>query len=525
MRSHCLPLLLLLLLLLLLTVCGASSNAAAAVSPDHVRVQPQTHALVDGLGRFRLFHGMNVVFKPAPYHPSMGAFDPSDSLCEEDVNNMYQWGFNMVRLYASWEGVEPVKGQRNETYVQVLQDLVSLLWQKKIYTLLDAHQDSFSRKFCGEGVPLWATLNTGAEKFASPIIDDIVYDDATGLPDLTSCLQHPFGEFYFSDAVNKGFQSLYDNQDGIADHFADSWAMVAKAFVGNDAILGYEIINEPWLGDIYSDPMLLLKQGLADSKNLMPLYEKVSAAIRKVDDQHMIFYEPSPATIYPTGFQSGPGGPEYNDRNVFSYHIYCTDVKQNGDPKSQVICDTEDTTFMEIRVNEAKRLGGGAFMTEWGANSNETSGLRQIDALTGYADDYLQSWTYWQFKWYRDYTTQNHPPQGESLYDQDGNLELNKLRKLSRTYAPIIAGRPILMSFNPNTAAFVLEYAIDKTVSQNDSEIYLNEALHYPNGFTISIKPENAASVVQTEKNRLTIKHQNPSDMDGLSVSIHVQRK
>ena len=69
-----------------------------------------------------------------------------------------------------------------------------------------------------------------------------------------------------------------------------------------------------WVGDIYRDPLLLVEQGRAEKKNLIPLYDKVSAAIRQVDDEHMIFYEPSPATLYPTGFSSGPGGSQYNDR-------------------------------------------------------------------------------------------------------------------------------------------------------------------------------------------------------------------
>ena len=33
-----------------------------------------------------------------------------------------------------------------------------------IYTLLDMHQDVFSGKFCGEGVPDWA-VETGSELF------------------------------------------------------------------------------------------------------------------------------------------------------------------------------------------------------------------------------------------------------------------------------------------------------------------------------------------------------------------------
>ena len=35
-------------------------------------------------------------------------------------------------------------------------DLVNLAGKYNIYTLVEYHQDLFSEKFCGDGVPLWA---------------------------------------------------------------------------------------------------------------------------------------------------------------------------------------------------------------------------------------------------------------------------------------------------------------------------------------------------------------------------------
>ena len=74
--------------------------------------------------------------------------------------------------------------------------------------------------------------------------------------------------------------------------------------------------------------MLLVEQGLADKINLAPLYERLAAAIRQVDQEHMIFYEPALVDITPLGFQHGPGGPDYNNRSVLSYHSYCGDVDE-----------------------------------------------------------------------------------------------------------------------------------------------------------------------------------------------------
>lgn len=109
------------------------------------------------------------VYKSFPYHPSNGTFDTELSFNQQDVDFLVENGFNVVRLYVSWQGVEPTKGQYNQTYLnvrwttaiilfcsyivtmfQVLSDIVDMLGSAGIYTILDCHQDVWSPKFCGE---------------------------------------------------------------------------------------------------------------------------------------------------------------------------------------------------------------------------------------------------------------------------------------------------------------------------------------------------------------------------------------
>ena len=47
---------------------------------------------------------------------------------------------------------------------------------------------------------------------------------------------------------------MYDNEAGIRDRMGLFWTRVAERFAGNPYILGYELINEPWAGDIYGHP-------------------------------------------------------------------------------------------------------------------------------------------------------------------------------------------------------------------------------------------------------------------------------
>jgi endoglycosylceramidase len=56
-------------------------------------------------------------------------------------------------------------------------------------------------------------------------------------------------------------------------------------------VLGYELLNEPWTGDVYSDASLILP-GNAGHHLLEPFFNRASQAIRAVDNQTIIFWEP-----------------------------------------------------------------------------------------------------------------------------------------------------------------------------------------------------------------------------------------
>ncbi len=101
---------------------------------------------------------------------------------------------------------------------------------------------------------------------------------------------------------------MYDNEQQIQDQFAKFWAIVADYFSGNRYIFGYELLNEPWAGDIYGNPNNLKPSmlcysvavsyypditGVADPKHLEPMYKKLHSAIREHDDNHIILFEPT----------------------------------------------------------------------------------------------------------------------------------------------------------------------------------------------------------------------------------------
>ena len=60
---------------------------------------------MDQYGRYRVYHGVNVVYKIHPFHPNLVDFDTNNSLTTQDLSNLKRWGMNIIRLHCAWEGV------------------------------------------------------------------------------------------------------------------------------------------------------------------------------------------------------------------------------------------------------------------------------------------------------------------------------------------------------------------------------------------------------------------------------------
>jgi len=130
-------------------------------------------------------------------------------------------------------------------------------------------------------------------------------------------------------------------------------------------------------------------------------------------------------------------------------------------------------------------MGGGIFITEFGACTDSDACIAEINRITDAADGSGHSWAYWQFKYYDDITTVSGPL--ESFYDTGGDLQKDKVKALSRTYAPAVAGVPSLMRFSSLTGAYRLIYVASPTSSASvPTELYYNQEWHYPEGYTLS---------------------------------------
>ncbi len=411
------------LILLWAAACGA------------LHVGPPNH-LIDENGRHMLFHGVNVVYKGAPWVPNVEGFDPDNSFSEKDVENLADWGANVVRFGVMWPGVEPSKGAVNGTYLDIVGGIVDMLWSRNISTLLDFHQDVLAERFCGEGVPEWFFGDTFDRTFPHPLSGDffIPGNTTSPIPTQDQCARHGWATYQAARAVGKAYQWLYEHPESMTVY----WNAVAGRFRGHPGVLGYEIINEPWPGDVYKDPSLLVP-GEADRKVFQGFYEAIASVIRAQDPDAILFFEPLTWDDVRCGFSEVPGGNNFKNRSVLSFHHYSP---PNLPAKGSI-----------DRANGwAKSLGCAAFLTEV-----DTPTIGKHDAPVhslDEADRQWVSWIGWEYKPFFKITGWH-----TSFYDKHGAVQWdNVLHSVGRTYARAVAGIPTRHVFDPDTGNFVLSF-------------------------------------------------------------------
>ena len=71
------------------------------------------------------------------------------------------------------------------------------------------------------------------------------------------------------------------------------------------------------------------------------------------------------------------------------------------------------------------------------------------------------------------------------MYEQNGDVQTEKLKYLSRTYIYATCGVGVSMNFNPQTSKFNAKIKSSRDCGGMNTEIYLNEDLHYSGGYEV----------------------------------------
>jgi endoglycosylceramidase len=460
---------------------------------------PGGPSMVDNYGRIVTLHGVNAVYKRPPYELTVTPGSPW-SFTSTDAAKIAALGFDVVRLGILWEGLEPGVGGPNnpaicrpgkphtprmlslpiaQAYLRQVTNVVDLLGQFHIHTILDMHQDVYSQAFSGEGAPLWAVCTNGTPITVLPGRWSRNYAN----PALDIAVSHFFG----NDVVG--------NLQGEFDHV---WAVVASTFAGNPWVAGYDPYNEPsprapagssrsrgeadaavalecfYTGS--SDPGLT-SAGIRIRCPASDPAVGVVPTIEAADPKHLVFVEPD---IFSEHGASDLVGPMPFGRLVLNFHAYCGHRSPvTGDPTNVDQCAQRVVTQMADRQLQRPTLatpqqpGGPAWMlSEFGA----TRSTALLDSVAAAARHSRLSWAYWSWKYYADPTGSSH----EALVHSDGALG-EQGGALATPYAEAVAGTGTSETFDPATGDYRIRYTASGTIAA--PTVVVIPAIGYPAGY------------------------------------------
>ena len=456
-------------------------------------------SFIDAKGRQIILHGINLVNKNKTLN-YLGNETP------DDFKAMKEWGLNCIRLGIIWDGLEPQPGVYNEEYLKGIDKRIGWAKQNGLFVLLDMHQDLFSVKY-SDGAPEWATLDEGKLH----IHDSPVWSDA----------------YFTSPAVQTAFDNFWNNAPapdgiGIQEHYARAWQHVAKRYAQEPAVIGYDIMNEPFIGSpiVEIQPLMFQKgaavlaqvdtanapsfdelihmwddeegrfeilQYMADeniysqiidstepyytdfeSTKLVAMYQCVTNAIRKVDKNHILFLETSISSNM--GVRSGiaPVVSENGERDPLqAYAPHGYDIVT--DTKAVSLASPERVELIFTRHKEtSEKLNMPILVGEWGAYYRHSSVLPVARQVVKQFENLLCSdmyWDYWKGLEHSDF-----------------------FKAIKRPYPEKISGNIKSYKFDSDTGVF-------KLVWEEDPEIKVPSQIYIPDWYLFDIDDVKITSI------------------------------
>lgn len=394
----------------------------------------------DLAGRVVLPRGVNFVEKWAPFTPEADGFN------DDDASLIAANGFNTVRLGVVFGFLMPQPGEIDHTYLDSIAKTVNILGRHGLFVLVDFHQDGYGPAVTGNGMPEWATLTDG-------------------LPNP----QIPFPLYYLQNpALQRAFENFWANRPGpdgvpLQQHYAEAMQAVARRFVGDRHVLGYEAMNEPWPGANWQPCIAGCPQ--LEQQLLGPFDARMTAAVRAVDPIHPVFVEPF--ALFNIG-QAPTSLPGAGSRNVLAPHVYGLDATGTG-----------NAAAMDHTVAAAVRDDAATLVTEWGAVNDPV----ELNRTQNQFDAHLLPWVYWSYNGH--IVTNSHQPLIAP------NLNTTVLGALARPYPSVVNGTPTSLAYDNTTRTLDFTFSTRRpdgrrTIPILDSEVMV-PARAYPSGYSVSV--------------------------------------
>ncbi|GAA4059629.1 cellulase family glycosylhydrolase [Nonomuraea soli] len=399
--------------------------------------EPMARFITDDQGRALMLHGFNTASS------AKGTPDGLPKLTEADVEREYaDMGTNFVRFLLQWRAVEPQPGVYDTKYLDQVAERVAWYGKRGYHVLLDMHQDLWGNSItpggeAGNGAPRWAT-------------------HLDGLPVATG--HWTWEMYYLEPGVIRAFDHFWNTtgeHPELMDRYAGAWKAVAARFKDDPAVIGYDLMNEPWGGSL---------QGAAfESGPLAELYRRCIKQIRSVDPANWIFVEPQAVGVnwgLPTALPSFD-----DDRVVLAPHLYPLplDLGDGYEGGSREWTDRTVGWWKENMLRTAERLKAPIVLGEFGLDMTKPGSSEMVESVLDLGDELGMGRAYW---------SRDDGPWGPYTDGRAGPL----VKVMDRAYPRAIGGTPTRISAEPGRLTVEFE-----ANGSGPTEIYL-PADEFPGG-------------------------------------------
>lgn len=361
-------------------------------------------AITDDQGRTLILHGLNT---------SSSAKGPTGLpwVTRDDVvREARDLGTNSVRYVLQWKNIEPEPGRYDEAHLDDIAERLAWYREQGMHVILDMHQDIYGPAACkgaGDGAPAWATITDG----------------------LPCTPQDPWVLTYLQPAVLRAYDNFWNNtgkHPELMQRYTAMWKHVAQRFANEPAVLGYDLMNEPFGGT--------RQFGFFEGPILTPFYQRIVNAIREMDADNWVFVEPQalgPNEGSETSLGSvsdpRPGGP----RIVLAPHFYPGGVDLGGsyDGVAKLLVQAQFALWKRNMPAAARRLDTPMWLGEVGGMGQGAPGAADFTGdWLSMADELGIGWAYW-----------SNDPGSSGVVDGDGKPTLFT-ELLARPYPRAVAG-------------------------------------------------------------------------------------
>ena len=412
---------------LLAAVGPKGSTSGTGTGPWHERF------ITDAQGRALILYGLNTSGSAQNSPDGMPWVKKTD--VAEEYNTL---GTDFVRYLIQWSRVEPSPGVFDQHYLAEVAQRVAWYKAKGYLVVLDMHQDLYGAATGGDGAPAWATDSGG-----QPAAQESPWTLSYTQPGVV----HAFDEFWGTRPDHPEYQQQY----------AAAWDQVAKYFSGNDAVIGYDLMNDPSGGSV---------QGPAfETGPLAAFYQRTIDSIRTVDSTHWLFVEPAEggaAAGLPSALPKLADPRTGEARIGYAPQLYPQPLDDGGSYTGSTAFLTDRfLASWTIQVERtAQRLDAPVLLGEWGLDANGANAHLYVDNVQTAMDQMMIGGAYW-----------SSDPGPWSPWTKPGT-PAPIASVLQTAYPRAIAGEPVSFQYDKSTLQLTVSWK-DKPGVTGSTDVYL----------------------------------------------------